>query len=106
MVTLVTCVSRDIPATIAFTGVGDKPMLDAITYYKLLVKDTTNGRCRSVQGREAIRGRYPAEAERDRMQRENRNPSLVYELERTSAPKLKEAGNESTIMDHHFERKW
>jgi len=82
-------------------------MFEAITHYKLMVKDTTNGRRRSVEGKDAIRGRYPAEAERDRLQRENRNPNLVYELERTTAPKLKEPGNESTILDHHFgDRKW
>ena len=77
-------------------------MFEAITHYKLMVKDTTNGRRRAVEGRDVIRGRYPAEAERDRVQRENRNPNLVYELERTTAPKLKDLGSECTILDHHF----
>jgi hypothetical protein len=81
-------------------------MFEAITYYRLVVKDITSGRKRPCQDQEAIRGRYPAEAVRDRLQRENRNPSLQYELERTTAPAPKEAGSESTILDHHFERKW
>jgi len=82
-------------------------MQDAITYYRLVVKDITSGRRRAVEGREAIRGRYPAEAERDRLQRENRNPGLQYELERTTAPVPKDRGSESTIFEHHFgERRW
>ena len=82
-------------------------MLDAITYYRLVVKDITSGRRRPVDGREPIRGRYSAEAERDRMQRENRNPNLSYELERTTAPKTKDPGGESGIFEHHFgDKKW
>ena len=82
-------------------------MQDAITYYRLVVKDITSGRRRSVDGRDPIRGRYPAEAECNRLQRENRDPNLRYELERTAAPRPKDPGNESSVMDHHFrDRKW
>ena len=81
-------------------------MQDVITYYRLLVKDITSGRRRAVEGRGPIRGRYPAEAERDRLQRENRNPNLQYELERTSAPMAKDP-TESGIFEHHFgDKKW
>ncbi len=82
-------------------------MFDGITYYRLVVKDITSGRKRPCEGHEPVRGRYPAQELRDRVQRENRNPNLQYELERTSAPRPKEAGNESGVLEHHFgERKW
>ena len=80
-------------------------MQDAITYYRLVIKDITSGRKKPVEGREPIRGRYPAAAERDRLQRENRDPNLQYELERSTGPK--DPGNESGLFEHHFrERKW
>jgi len=82
-------------------------MQDVITYYRLVVKDVTNGRRKALTDRDPIRGRYPAEAERDKMQRSNRDPNLRYELEQTSAPQPKESGNESTVLEHHFrDRKW
>ena len=82
-------------------------MFDGITYYRLVVKDITSGRKRPCEGQEAVRGQYPAEELRKRLQRENRNPNLQYELERTTAPQPKDKGNESTILDHHFgDRKW
>jgi len=82
-------------------------MLDVITYYRLVVKDITSGRTKPCELQEPIRGRYPAEALRDRLQRENRNPNLRYELERTSAPQPKEPGSDSTVLEHHFrDRKW
>ena len=90
-----------------FNEGGDEPMRDAITYYRLVVKDITSGRKRPCNGQQTIRGRYPAEAARDRLQRENRDPNLQYELEKTTAPQPKEAGSESTILDHHFgDRRW
>jgi hypothetical protein len=82
-------------------------MFDAITHYRLVVKDITSGRKRPCENHEPVRGRYPAEALRDKLQRENRNPNLQYELERTAAPRPKDPGNESTVTDHHFgERNW
>jgi len=82
-------------------------MFEAITYYRLVVKDITSGRKKPCENHEPVRGRYPAEALRDRVQRENRNPNLQYELERTTAPQPKEPGSESTVFDHHFgDRKW
>lgn len=82
-------------------------MQDVITYYRLVVKDVTSGRRRTVDGREPIRGRYTAEAERERMQRESRNPNLHYELERTGLPQANDAGNESGILSHNFrDRRW
>ena len=81
-------------------------MQDAITYYRLVVKDITSGRRKPVD-RDPIRGRYPAEAERDKMQRSNRDASLQYELEQTSPPQPKEVGQESGILEHHFrDKKW
>ena len=82
-------------------------MFDGITYYRLVVKDITSGRKRPCDGHEPVRGRYPAEALRDRLQRENRNPNLQYEVERTSAPQPKDPGAESGMFEHHFrDRKW
>ena len=86
---------------------GRETVQDVITHYRLVIKDITSGRRRPIEGREPIRGRYPAEAERDRLQRQNRDPQLQYELERTTAPQTNDAGNESGLFDHHFrDRKW
>jgi len=82
-------------------------MRDVITHYRLVVKDITSGRRRPVEGRDLIEGRYPAEAIRERLQRENRNPNLQYELERSTAPRAQQPGDQSGIFEHHFgERRW
>lgn len=82
-------------------------MLDPITYYRLVVRDITSGRRKPIEGKDPIRGRYPAEAELEKAKRENRNPNLQFELEQTTAPQPKQAGDESGIFDHHFrDKKW
>lgn len=82
-------------------------MFDTVTYYRLVVKDITTGRKQPCDKQEPIRGRYPAEAARDRLQRENRDPNLQYEVERTSAPQPKDPGSESGVLEHHFrDHKW
>jgi hypothetical protein len=54
------------------------------TLYLLVARDLTTGTRKPVQA-PPIRGRYPAQEQLERVRRENRDPRIHYELERTTA---------------------
>jgi hypothetical protein len=71
------------------------------TLYDIVAYDRASGKKAVVAGCEPIRGRYEAEAERAKMERNNRNPNLSYALEPSRRRPQGELAPES-LLTHKF----
>lgn len=74
--------------------------LESVSFYRLVMKDVSTGTKKTITASKPIRGRYPAEEVLEKVRRANRDPRMIYELER--APEQCEEANDGGILEHHF----
>jgi hypothetical protein len=73
-----------------------------VTMYDIVCCDRNSGRRKVLSDRDPIRGRYPAQAEVEKLQRSNRDPNVVYTIEKSSRVSIHGVDDPEGLLTHRF----